>query len=1180
MIHISKISLRNFKSFRRVSLPIPRGFTAIVGPNGSGKSNIVDAICFVLGRSSAKSLRAERFSDLIFNGGKRGKPAKEAEVSIYFDNSGRELPVPTREVKITRSIDLSGNSVYRLNGRRVSRAEILDLLRQANIRPDGHNIILQGDITRIIEMNPVERRRIIDEIAGIAEYDEKKKKAMRELEKVEENLTRARDIFGEVSSQLEKLAREREAALRYEELVRSIRKSKALVLSSRYLEVKERLTELEQVLASGEEKLRRAARHREILSQKKQVKKEQMERTNREIAVKEESEHYRIFRRVEQARSRLEYLREKLSTVEQEIVRQNSKLEEAKKELLVLHRERKQLEERSARLKQEIRDKEAGLERLREEVRRRYAELSSQEAASAGKRELLSRLISRLEKTRTRLAELEREMALLEERERECRATLDRIKGEHLSAKQRYGELSTSLEQSSREHLSKQKELSRLKTRLAEIKEKQAELRSSLASVCGELDFKREELSRLRAEMHAMEEVRRSTGDLAVEAVLELRDSGRVKGIYGTIGELASVDEKFAPAIEVAAGRGLRSIVVESDAVAEECIRYLKERRIGRATFLPLNKIKPRRISPEAREVASRSYGFALDLISFDQRFYPAFSHVFGNTVVVENLSFARREMGRARMVTLEGDLVEVSGRITGGYYRRKGGVKLSDSRSRLQQLEMEVAALQKRRSKLEAELESLLQEKESVQRSIANAEKEVELLGARIEAMEREKTELSRILAKTEAELREAKRRFSELERRRNVLEPELSELRQRCDRLAQERRSLEEELRTSEAEALLKEARALEKRLRDEERSLEAMRGEARVLRSRLEETIVSRMLALRSALLEALFARRSAREQADVLSGELRSAEAELSSARRREAEVKRELQLMRKHLEDLSRAIRLIADKLEELQRDEAKMRKRLEEARIEQAKLQAKQESLAEALKEFADVEIELLVPVDTDELEREIARMEAELRSLEPVNMRAVEDYEMVKEKHDRLEFRLRKLEEEKEAIMRLMEEIEQRKLAVFMEVFENIALNFRRIFKQLSEGGEAELILDEEAPLEGGLQIQAKPPGKNPQYIELLSGGERTLTALSFLFAIQRYQPAPFYILDEIDMFLDDNNVRKISEMIKEASKEAQFIVVSLRDSMMVAADQLFGVTNEEGVSRIIGVELKDAGV
>jgi chromosome segregation protein len=266
-----------------------------------------------------------------------------------------------------------------------------------------------------------------------------------------------------------------------------------------------------------------------------------------------------------------------------------------------------------------------------------------------------------------------------------------------------------------------------------------------------------------------------------------------------------------------------------------------------------------------------------------------------------------------------------------------------------------------------------------------------------------------------------------------------------------------------------------------------------------------------------------------------------------------------------------------DKIEELKAELAGIDKKMEICRIDEARLTTKLEGIKEDLKEYADLDIELLAPIDTAELEKEIVKMEYEMSSLEPINMRAVEDYKIVKEKYDKLNSKVEKLMEEMDALHTLMEEIEHRKKSIFMEVFENIAMNFRRIFSQLSDGGSADLLLDEDNPLEGGLMIKAKPPGKNPQYIELMSGGEKTLTALSFIFAIQRYQPAPFYVMDEIDMFLDDDNIRKVSELIKESSKDAQFIVVSLRDNLMTSASQLFGVSIEDGVSKIVGVELEE---
>ncbi|MEE8401057.1 MAG: AAA family ATPase, partial [Candidatus Hydrothermarchaeaceae archaeon] len=241
-------------------------------------------------------------------------------------------------------------------------------------------------------------------------------------------------------------------------------------------------------------------------------------------------------------------------------------------------------------------------------------------------------------------------------------------------------------------------------------------------------------------------------------------------------------------------------------------------------------------------------------------------------------------------------------------------------------------------------------------------------------------------------------------------------------------------------------------------------------------------------------------------------------------------------------------------------------------------LEARLEAATRELKEFSDLNLELLVPIDTFEMEKEIAKMDAEMASLGPVNMRAIRDYKEIKEKFERYDLRMEKLVSESSSIKKLIDEIEHRKSAVFMEVFENIAMNFRRIYSLLSDGGAADLFLDEEAPLDGGLQIQARPKGKNPQYIELMSGGEKTLTALSFIFAIQRYRPAPFYVFDEIDMFLDDNNVAKISDLLRESAKEAQFLVVSLKDNIMTGANQLFGVSMDSGVSKLVGVELEES--
>lgn len=319
MIHISRISMRNFKSFRRISIPIPQGFTAIVGPNGSGKSNIVDGICFVLGRSSSKSLRAERFSDLIFNGAKNGKPAKKAEVSLYIDNAARDIPINSREIRISRSIDLSGNSVYRLNRKRTTRGEILDLLSAANVHPDGHNIVLQGDVTRIIDLNPVERRSTIDEIAGIAEYDEKKRKAGRELETVGRNISEASAVFKEVKEQTERLKKEKTDALRNVFLKKEIKLKRGTVLSSKHLKITEKIEKIKGRRTKQEERTEKLQKFQSILSIKLGARRKEVEGLNSHIVLKEESEHFSVFKEIEKKKNALKYREDLLNLITNDI---------------------------------------------------------------------------------------------------------------------------------------------------------------------------------------------------------------------------------------------------------------------------------------------------------------------------------------------------------------------------------------------------------------------------------------------------------------------------------------------------------------------------------------------------------------------------------------------------------------------------------------------------------------------------------------------------------------------------------------------------------------------------------------------------------------------------------------------------------------------------------------------
>jgi chromosome segregation protein len=1181
MIRLSRLSLKNFKSFRRVSIPIPEGFTAIVGPNGSGKSNIIDAICFVLGRSSAKSLRAERFSDLIFNGGKNGKPADKAEVTIYLDNSGREIPINSKEIKISRTIDTSGNSVYRLNGKRTTRNEILEILSYAKIQPDGHNIVLQGDITRIIEMNPVERRMIIDEIAGIAEYDDKKRKALRELEKVSTNVSKINAVLKEVQEQLQRLEKEKEDALRHEYLKREIRVNKGTVLYSHKLEVEEELEKLKKELQDSEERTKKINKFINTLNLKLEVKKKELENINKEIIIKEETEQFSVFKDIEKLRNEIRYLQEKADALKHEIEtlgkersRIASEIKSAKEGIEGYISKNEALREDEQRLKKEIDD-------LRARINVEYEKISDEDA-SAGLRKKLEDTRLKLDEVKDTLLGIKREHALLAEKKQEKERILRDLKSELDNRKAKLRETEELIQKSKEkiEKLEKDNKNNYLnKKKLIELN---SELRGKIEKINTLLQLKYEEFAKLNARYQALEKIKQKklSFNKAIDAIMALKEQGKIRGIHGTISELGKVNQKFSKAVEVAAGRGLEFIVVDDDATAEECINYLKENRIGRATFLPLNRLKPVKPDKRAIEIAKKGYGFALDLVDFDEKYRNAFAHIFRNTVVVKDVTFARKVgIGEARMVTLDGDLMEISGMMSGGFYKPSG-----ISFEEVDTTKKEVDALSKDIEKLEEEREALLKKESESRREIEiilnlekEREREIDTLSDKIKVYEETKEELMKTIAEKEALSNEFNATLREISAKMQEYERKIAELSETVLRLEQEKKAVEGELKESSAEKILLQIKELESRAYSLEKEREEKRGQLRLNESKVEEILKPTIARLKRELEEN---EQSTKEKESLLAEieeKIKSLKEALLNLEEKKDEITKGIRNLKERREFLVRAIKRIGDKSESLREELTKIQKKSELARIEEARLGTRLESINEGLKEYEDLEIELLAPIDTIELEKEIAKMEFELSSLEPINMRAVEDYEVVKEKYDKLNARVEKLLEEEKAIKKLMEEIEHRKKAVFMEVFENVAMNFRRIFNQLSGGGSADLLLDEDNPLEGGLMIQAKPVGKNPQYIELMSGGEKTLTALAFIFAIQRYQPAPFYVLDEIDMFLDDDNVRKVSELIRESSKEAQFIVVSLRDALMTSASQLFGVSIEEGVSKIVGVELEE---
>lgn len=1171
MIYISKIVLKNFKSFKKAVMPIKQGFTAIVGPNGSGKSNIVDAICFVLGKSSARSLRAERFADLIFNGGKKDKPAEEAEVTIYFDNAGRELPIESREVKISRSIDRSGNSVYRINGKRASRAEVLELLSEARIYPDGHNIISQGDVTKIIEMNPIERRQIIDEISGILEYDERKRKALRELEKVSGNISKVEAVLNEIEEQLNRLKKDRDDAIRYKNLKGELKKYKFLILEYKRKKIEEKIKKIKNILEEEKNKKKKIEKLKEILDLKLKIRKGEIDNLNREIISIEETKQFSLLRNFEKIKNEIKF-------IESEILNKNSRLKEIEKlileqknELVAISKEIKRMEYKNSHLLA-IRDKlNERIEILKLEIDK-YHKKISKDPGNIEYRRNLAELGEKISKIYKEIVKKERELASLSFEKSETEKKIENLRRELKKFKIKNNEISGKIKEIEEkiENIKSNDELISHDKR--DIESKIEEIKENLMDISLRLQLYKEEEGKLKAQCKFLE---RKIYEKSVEEILKLG----IPGVYGTISQLGVSNEKFSKALEVAAGAGINFIVVEDDKVAEKCIEYLKKNKIGRATFLPLKNLKTKKPPKEAIEIAKRTYGFAFELIEFDSKFKPAFYEVFRDTIVVEDIEEARKMgIGKCRMVTLDGELLEKSGRISGGHFKPRR-FEFAESKRKLVKIENEIRKIIEKRKKLlsiEKDLEARLKSINDDEIKIKN---ELEINLELLKIKKEEKNKIKENIVNIEVELSKLKLNIEKIEKEINSKESELLKLKQNLNSLEKEKKKLEEKLQGSDIEEILNNIKRLEEKIKRLEKEKVELDNKIKLNNSKISEILKIKMEKTKDDLLFNFKQKKKILKEIEKLQNELEKIKNRYNKIKKEKDVVKEKITKLKSKRDRFISGISKIEKKISQMNKLRENLSKKIERKKIETAKLEIKLEEILKELGNFEGVHVEIEKPFDPKTLEEKIIKLEMEIKNLEPVNMRAIKDFEIVKERYEGIKSKIQKLQEEKNAILKLMEEIEHRKKEIFMKVFDNISKNFKYVFSRLSGGGEAELILDEKNPLEGGLQIKAKPPGKNLQYIELLSGGEKTLTALSFIFAIQRYQSAPFYVMDEIDMFLDDTNIRKVSELIKESSKEAQFIVVSLRESLMTSADHLYGVVNEDGVSKIIGVELKEIG-
>jgi len=1154
-MHIERIVVKNFKSFKRAEIPFFKGFVVITGPNGSGKSNIIDSILFCLGLStSTKQLRAERLTDLIHSG------KTDAEVTIMFADDGKKYEV-SRKVKMT---DKGYYSYYYLNGRSVSLSDIHNFLSQFGIYSDAYNIVMQGDVTRIIEMSPLQRRKIIEDIAGISEFDEKKEKAIEELERVRESIEKLEAVIAEVSDRLRTLERDRNEAIRYKEILG--RKEEY----ENYLRVHSYIAAVR-----GKERVEREL--------------ERLEKLKDELTAKIPEINLNIAKMNEEVNE----LTEKISELGDERVAEiQSKILELTSELESLRRTEKFYLDETRRLEEEAVKVTAEISRIREEIKSVDSELEEYAIKRIQISEIVDELSGKMGVLKLKLEEVDREHRDLRDRlvgkREELEAQKER-RGEVLREKDKLVELLRRLDieiEDVKKELSEieekcvemEGERKRKEEELKKIEEELLKAKRTLSSADKELFELRAKISEAEEDLKACEvelaKVRATLSTLRtyskpVEMLLDAKSRRELPGIFGTVAQLGEVDDEYVTAIEAAAGNALQFVVVETEDDAVSAINYLKAVKGGRATFIPLKRIKNFKV--ELDESILNEEGvidFAVRLVRCEKKFQPIFSFVLRDTVVVDKIETAKRLMDRGfRFVTLDGDIVEKTGLMTGGSAERRGILVSRELAEKEKVLSEKVRELQRRKEGLFAELnrvEGLRRQcKDEVEKLTAAASEIrsiINLIAEKIKSDGKRAEELKQKILKIFEEkerclksLREYNEALKSIESKIGELEGEISDIERKLrgsqvpkileelDRLKEDYQRNREILISVEKkiESYEFKRQQLESILREKQTYLEEINGKIVELKSRIED----------------------GRRRMEKINSEL-------VNLREEEKDVGRELKELRKERDELLKKIRELEEEKRSIEAEIDRVEERI--------KLQAERLEMARAeIEQIGEVEIPENMP-SIEEVQRVLSEVTAELSKFGDVNLKAIQEYEEVKARKDTLLEKKLVLEKERADILERIERYEKMKREVFYEVFTAINRNFAEIIRELING-EGELYLDSDDPFNSGLNIRVKPNNKPLQRLESMSGGEKSLVALALIFAIQMYKPAPFYAFDEVDMFLDGVNVARVAEMIKKRSKDAQFIVVSLRKPMLEKADAIVGITiGRDNVSQVTGVKLK----
>ena len=1173
-MYLKEIEIQGFKSFAdKTKVVFDQGVTAVVGPNGSGKSNITESLRWALGESSVKNLRGGKMPDVIFAGTESRKPLNYASVVVTLDNQDGFIKDAGQEIKVERHIYRTGDSEYKIDGKKVRLRDIHDLFLDTGLGRDSFSIISQGKVEEIFNSKPEERRAIFEEAAGVLKYKTRRKETESKLQQTQDNLDRLEDIIHELDNQIKPLEKQATTARKFIELDGQRKGIYLDVLVAQIQANKDELDLTEEELNQVQELLTSYYQKREELEEENQTLKKKRQDLQTEMA-KDQSSLMDLTSLISDLERKLA-----LSKLETEQVALNQ--QEAQARLAGLD------EKRNA-LTQEKKEKEANLSQLEENLAVNTKELNRLEAELLAFSDDPDQMIEQLR---------ERFVAFLEE-EADVSNQLTRIENDLENSRQQTQKQEEQLESLKEQLASAKSKASEQETALKSAKEKvqtlladyqthakqEEEQKQAYQSQQNQLFDRLDSLKNKQAKAQSLENILKNHSNFYAGVKSVLQEKNRLGGIVGAVSEHLTFDVRYQTALEIALGASSQHIIVEDEQAATKAIDFLKRNRAGRATFLPLTTIKARSISGQNQDVIASSPGFlgmADELVTFDAKLEAIFKNLLATTAIFDTVEHARdaarKVRYQVRMVTLDGTELRTGGSYAGGANRQNNSIFIKPE---LEQLQKEIAQEEKL---LRHEEEKL----KSAQENLANLTQTLETIKSKGEQARIEEQGLYLAYQQTCQQVEELETLLELQEKELNNLrggdwQAEKEKCQERLALIATEKQKLE-----SEIEEIKSNKNAIQERYQ----SLQDKLSQARLLktemigRKRYEVADIERInKELENLNIEQDEIERLLQEKVD----NLEKVDTELLTKQEAEAKSqKEEIQqgLIRKRfeLDDIEGQLDDIASHLEQARqqneelirkqtRAEATKEKITDRLRYLQGQLTEEyQISYTEALEQANPLE-------DLAVAEQEVKDLEKSIRSLGPVNLDAIEQFDEV---HERLEFLNTQRDDILSAKNLLLETITEMNDEVkerFKSTFEAIRESFKVTFKQMFGGGQADLILTEGDLLTAGVEISVQPPGKKIQSLNLMSGGEKALSALALLFSIIRVKTIPFVILDEVEAALDEANVKRFGDYLNRFDKDSQFIVVTHRKGTMAAADSIYGVTMQEsGVSKLVSVKLKD---